>query len=247
MDTKQSDNTKQSENTKAVGNQEFEKELKEFCENVPYDHPAGTSHKVIGEGKYILFLTIRHDEFSGNPLTECDGMGKIVSFNSRHINSVNSHEEAEELLNQPGAVALSYYEHGLCKWSVRGRMGPVQHEEWDMVGTAGVWLPDDAIKDLGLDDKTLLNTAEAACEEYTSWCNGEVYEYVVKIFKVRKEKEKDGSHYIYNRASDYRRDTPVFEDGCCGFYGRESAEEAAFEEVKWQVEEIMKKDPGNDQ
>lgn len=104
---------------------------------------VGEDTKATVLGDYILFVSTEYDPDGENPLEDWDGMGMIRSFSSRHHNSVRSQEEAEELLADPDAVVLSYFEHGRCQWGVRGSMGSMPDFQWDGVSTAGVWLPDE--------------------------------------------------------------------------------------------------------
>ena len=64
-------------------------------------------------------------------------------MNHRHFNfDPDDIESAIE--SNPDAVALGYFEHGLCRWSVAGELPAACHCPWDSVPFAGIWLPDAA-------------------------------------------------------------------------------------------------------
>jgi hypothetical protein len=83
-------------------------------------------------------------------------------------------------------VPLSYFEHGLCLWSVAGELPAAARCPWDSVSFAGVWLPDaytlESAKPYGGRTRQLFmrKRARQACEAYTQWCNGDVYGYEVE-------------------------------------------------------------------
>jgi hypothetical protein len=72
--------------------------------------------------------------------------------------------------------------------------------------------------------------AESACRVFTQYCNGEVYGYSVSIYNVRRDSRGE----IYDELRDYRRDKPVAEDSCSGFFGDD-----VYDEVKSAVESLI--------
>ncbi len=68
-------------------------------------------------------------------------MGTILSLNRRHANFDPGRRRGGDRHN-PDAVPLSYFEHGLCLWSVAGELPAACRCPLDSVGFAGVWLPD---------------------------------------------------------------------------------------------------------
>lgn len=164
--------------------------------------------------KYLIFIEIIHDEFSENPLKAFDGMGEIYSFSQRHINYM----DPGAVMSLPGAVPLSYFEHGNCLWFVAGDPTPPGVEfQWDGVRYAGVWAPDKECLEsnphpAGTEETTawLRKQARQACELYTAWCNGECYGY--RIWAV----EKVGD---YDDPDDYGNKDNIWEDDCWGYYG----------------------------
>ena len=66
-------------------------------------------------------ITIYPDGDSSNPLEECSEMGTILSLNRRHVN-FDPRGVEEALEGNADSVPLSYYEHGLCLWSVAGEL-----------------------------------------------------------------------------------------------------------------------------
>lgn len=187
---------------------------------------VGTKVTIIGD--LIVFVTIAHDEFAGSPLDD-DGMGEIISFNRRHTSSAKASYGREELETNPDAVALSYFEHGLCSWTVSGDrpLGTEGDWQWDGVDLAGVWLPDKETLVTcslppGPERKAwMAKQASVACEVYTQYCNGEIYGYDIEVYRYREP---------YDRLADYRFDKPLEEDSCWGFYG-DDVKEAVMESL----------------
>jgi hypothetical protein len=118
-----------------------------------------------------------------NPLKDWDEMGTILSLNHRHCNFDPGGIEAG-IRNNPDAVPLSYYEHGLCLWSVAGELAAECRCRWDSVSFAGIWLPDGltlaSARHYGGRTRHhfMRKRARQACEVYTQWCNGEIYGYM---------------------------------------------------------------------
>lgn len=174
----------------------------------------------------IAFAEIFHDEFSGNPLEDCDGMGMIRSLNRRHINSIGQNELESIIEENPHCVALSYFEHGLCKWGVRGSLDCTPDFNWDGVSFAGIWIPDQCVLEcmetIPEDERQdwLLKQAESACEVYTNFCNGEVYGFSLKVYSLRKNGDN-----ILDMESDYRFDEEIYHEPCGGYYNWDSVVE----------------------
>jgi hypothetical protein len=126
-------------------------------------------------------LTIGYDADAERPESGYDGW-KPISFGRRHTNF--EHPDAYRLdkrenaglrrkLDVGLAFWLSYYEHGLCRWSLRGE-GP--QCPWDAVNMAGILIWSGKPSDIGA--KSYAERAQDArlfLEEYTDWCNGECY------------------------------------------------------------------------
>jgi hypothetical protein len=128
-----------------------------------------------------LRLTLGYDCDVEQPGSGSDGW-KPVSFGRRHR---NFEHPGRYCLDNPAnfglrrklqvglAFWLSYYEHGLCRWSLCGD-GP--RCPWDSVEVAGIliWTG----KPSGLGAKTYdarARDARSYLEEYTDWCNGHCY------------------------------------------------------------------------
>ena len=112
-------------------------------------------------------------------------MGTILSLNRRHGNFDPAGVEAA-IESNPDAVPLSYFEHGLCLWSVAGELPAGARCPWDSVAFAGVWLPDaetlESARNYGGRTRQhfMRKRARQACEAYTQWCNGDIYGYEVE-------------------------------------------------------------------
>jgi hypothetical protein len=160
----------------------------------------------------IYRINVYHDADAPNPLEDWDEMGTILSQNRRHGNfDPEGIEEATR--SNPDTVPLSYFEHGLCRWSVAGELPAVCRCPFDSVPFAGLWLPDTATlaSALNYGGRTrrhfLRKRARQACDAYTSWCNGDVYGYEIRRVTVCPCCDEERSEMI---------------DSCWGFYGIET-------------------------
>jgi hypothetical protein len=130
-------------------------------------------------------IRIYPDDDAPNPLEEWSEMGTILSLSRRHANFIRT--SVDDLLeNHPDAVPLSYYEHGLCLWSVAGELPAGADCPWDSVAIAGFWIPDAdtlaSARPYGGRTRFhfMRKRARQACEVYTQWCNGDVYGYEIE-------------------------------------------------------------------
>lgn len=192
--------------------------------------------KALIHGNKIAFVLVGHDKDCRNPLEDCDGMGVIHSFNTRHRNYRNPGDFAEE----KDAVALSYFEHGSCRWSLPEDMRGQPDFCWDGVPFAGVWLPDKALLEeadglTGEERKTKMREwAAQACETYTEWCNGDCYGYTSSVYDLRKD--EDGDPILDEEA--YKCDAAE-DSSCWGFIGTEYMEEVLKSEVSPELSKLL--------
>lgn len=163
----------------------------------------------------IAFLTIYSSDSAQNPLEASDGMGSISSFNPRHTSY-----ESPCVAKRADEVLLSYFEHGLCRWGVQGTMNNMPDFRWDGTFNAGIWRPDAALlqEAKGLKGKErrdkMEQWAEEACEYYTQWCNGSVWDWRFVVYQARFV--RNGS--LYDKRTDYRFDDPVLEESGFEYY-----------------------------
>ena len=132
-------------------------------------------------------LAVQFDPDAENPSKNGDGRWQIYSFSNRH----KDFKDPEELKDEDGEIKaeikaklesglaffLSYYEHGLCKWSLAGH-GP--QCQWDTVSKAGIAIWEEPEENIGA--KTYDERAKdcaAELEEYTEWCNGHCFQYTI--------------------------------------------------------------------
>jgi hypothetical protein len=193
------------------------------------DHAMGPEKVTVIHGEKIAFVEMDYDTDNSNPLEDGDENGSIHSFNRRHGNFIDPTEnEFENLKEEFGAdlIPLSYYEHGQSMWFVAGSGTPAGVEfQWDGTRYAGVWAPDAGLQKYAADAGEALGSpervarmemyAKQACETYTDWCNGSIYYYSIEVYTVRKD--DDGE--VWDDEDDYRRETPIDEESCGGFYG----------------------------
>jgi hypothetical protein len=162
-------------------------------------------------------ITIYPDPDVPNPLEDWDEMGTILSLNRRHRHFDPDGIDAA-IAGNPDAGPLSYYEHGLCRWSVAGELPPGARCPWDSVAFAGLWLPDAltlaSARPYGGSTRRhfMRKRARQACAIYTQWCNGDVYGYQVERIAACG-------------ACGGERPEPL--DSCWGFFGLESCRDEA--------------------
>jgi hypothetical protein len=162
-------------------------------------------------------ITIYPDGDAPNPLDDWSEMGTILSLNRRHVNFDPDRIEAAIDAN-PDAIPLSYFEHGLCRWSVTGELPAAARCPWDSVLFAGVWLPDAetlaSARNYGGRTRRhfLRKRARQACDAYTRWCNGDVYGY-----KIRR----------ITACGECHGERPETIESCWGFYGLEDCRSEA--------------------
>lgn len=189
--------------------------------------------KVTINGKLIAFCSIHYDSCPENPL-DMDCEGQIYSLSKRH-NNFNP-EIIEENIKNPDCIALSYFKHGNSLWFVRNQSSEhsIPDMRWDGVSLAGLWIPDnetlkEAEKFPSPEERRdfFVKRATQACELYTQYCNGEVYGYDISVYNLKTDEMN-----TYDEKSDYRYNTPVFEDSCWGYFGWNFVQES--------VEEILK-------
>lgn len=206
-----------------------------------------SSESTMYDDNTIVFVELSHFELCEDPHNWWD-MGTIHSFSTRHCNflkldahqSGNKVEAEAECRKRYGKdiVVLGYFDHGGSIWHV-SKHKPVGTEgdyQWDGVSFAGIWVPPKhmvhsaSAKRLKGDKRVefMEQRAAAACETYTYWCNGEVYEYIVRAFNVRKT--SDG--VTFDNFDDYRYDESLVDDSSCGYYGSDSMLSAVKESVK---------------
>lgn len=117
---------------------------------------------------------------------------------------------------------LSYFEHGNCRWGLMGTMSGMPDFRWDGVQFAGfleVTLADDEDR-TWYDSKTDEEKTEMAAgfmEYYTSWCNGEIYGYVLERINFQ----------VCNLGQVH--EFPTDEDSCWGFIGWDNFQDAVRE------------------
>ena len=167
--------------------------------------------------KYIV--KIEHDQDCSSPM-ENDGNWQFYSFCDRH----NNFKHPDEFFGEDGkpnrqiarklrnglAFLLSYHEHGLCRWDVSGH-GPSC--QWDSVSKAGIAVWEEPPGDMGAktyEDRK--KDCQGSTEEYTEWCNGNCYGYIIQERKLRngviKRKRLDsgwgfiGSDYVVEAACE---------------------------------------------
>lgn len=132
-------------------------------------------------------LKVGYDQDVECPMTSCDGMWTLKSFNRNSIHSVNPESifpngKMPLWLRNKFKVGLAffldYYEHGLGAYSLSGEGMQCQ---WDTAGCAGVLIWEHPPSDMGA--KTVeerKKDARAFLDEYNDWMNGNCYYFSVE-------------------------------------------------------------------
>jgi hypothetical protein len=215
--------------------QVIEKQKLDWPDNVSFNNETNWEPTII-QNQLIAFVSFHYDESAVNPCEDFDGFGDIRSLSTKHVNNI-SIEEIEQLIEhttdgKEQVIPLSYFEHGQCKWGVKGTMSSMPDFNWDGVNFAGVWIPDDeCIKSVDIWEKEakekgdpinrnqkFKEMAEQACETYTSYCNGEVYGYQIELYRLQFSEDDPVSLLEYD---DYNPNDMLWEDSCWGFYGND--------------------------
>ena len=153
---------------------------------------------------------------------------KFISFNRNH-SSFCDHSEYITGVDEEGdlipanigfnrkldcgtAFVLSCYDHSGIYWSLKGEG---QSCPWDSTQNAGLLIWEGKAKDCGKDYKDREGSARYFLEEYTSWCNDEVYRFAIQ----------DGNkNYL---------------EGCGGFYSVEDAITAIKEDGPYKEDTVI--------
>ena len=206
------------------------------------DEPDKTAITIMGDK--IIFVTIEYDADTPNPCTDCDGMGHVRSLSNRHINNID-YDEAKQLLeDDPDVIPLSYFEHGNSVWMVQDSARshtPGIEFQWDGVRFAGVWIPDDCVREsyTGQDGLTrrewMVKQAESCCETYTQWANGQCFYFRIGAYKLRADEDTGDN---YEEEHDYRFRDELAEDSCGGHIGWEWAVQATTEAAESVLEQL---------
>jgi hypothetical protein len=168
--------------------------------------------KTVTQDGQTYRIAIYADTDAPNPFDDWDGMGSILSLNRRH-NNIDPDGVDAAIGDNPDAVLLSYYEHGLCLWSVAGELPAAARCPWDSVSFAGIWLPDAQTLESAVNyggrtrQHFMRKRARQACEVYTQWCNGDIYGYQIERITACGDCGSDKTESV---------------DSCWGFFGLET-------------------------
>lgn len=145
-----------------------------------------------------LTLDINYDSDCECPCDDGDGRWQVYSFNTRHVRFKHPDEftndpEIERKLKVGLAFLLSYHEHGLCQWALKGEAHPCP---WDTVGIAGIAVWEEEEDALG--PKTYQERQQDArnfMEEYTAWSNGQCFRFTLTSDESEEDEPSIGCLY----------------------------------------------------
>ncbi|WP_169979811.1 hypothetical protein [Tautonia rosea] len=122
------------------------------------------------EGWRLVSFSHRHRSYEA-PERYCKGLDEAGYPLPAHIG-------LSRMLDTGTAFWLSYYEHGLCRWSLMGE-GP--YCRWDSTRVAGILLWERPPPELPSGYQPREADARRFLDIYTDWANGQVYGYDIEI------------------------------------------------------------------
>ena len=200
----------------------------------PYglDEARGT---VVGD-ELVVGVLVNDDSDACNPAQENDGFGELwlAERGLRILELVNeSHKRYPTRREHEAIVAdaeeaqhiwfwVEKYEHGQVHFSVANTRG-YPDRMWD-VGVCGIFVPCDDVQRRYHKDKykrggkalarqEAIRDSNLMLQEYTNWCNGEVYGVVITVIDLATGEAEEV-------------------DSCCGYIGAEYAERELEDKVQ---------------
>lgn len=132
-----------------------------------------------------LIIRLEHDHDCESPL-EHECQPRFAMWHRRRNNPAPEYASPDDVRAavKKGAVALPVraYEHSLISFTVSD-FGYPYNDPWDSAWAGYVVFTKEIMKDLGVKKKDaarLTEIAQSAMEEYTEWCNGECYYFVIE-------------------------------------------------------------------
>ena len=168
------------------------------------------------DGKlHVSYLLLDQDSGHMNPWEEdCSGLEEYRIFDSGHQRNEWVDDQAE--YPDPAIVKaqadgrffwLERYEHGNVRYAINSESSSVDRQ-WDVAPGVGYIVLDN---EWGVAEHTLAQHARNMCENYTNWCNGDVYGIVRAVVDLETGETLD-------------------EDSCWGYIGSDYAEATMKEE-----------------
>lgn len=182
--------------------------------NAPFDlSEHGVVHdsvSVVEVGESIVVSCLKHDEAPMDYFENDDGAGEFFQFRS-----VDSRDDKVSELKKDKKLfyLVDKYEHGIVHFSISGTQS-YPDQRWDVAQGCAIFVPCDYIqqeykklaKKTNKEEAKLHFVADSnsVLDNYSDWCNGEVYGYSVTVFNTKGEELEN--------------------DECWGFIGYQYAE-----------------------
>lgn len=174
-----------------------------------YNDAAYDSVETIETEEQIIIGCLKHDSDASDFWENDEGAGELTLFRSQdHYESIMKDLKKSKKL----FYLVDKYEHGNVHYSVASSSS-YPDKQWDVSSGCGVFIPCQDVQDSYKKMKRKDGEAEAfahfvkdsnsVLDEYSKWCNGEVYGYSV---------------VVYNKQG-----VVLEEDECWGFIGEEYA------------------------
>lgn len=125
---------------------------------------------------------------------------------------------------RPTDFLIERYEHSLVRYAPIGEASQVDRQ-WDVAFGVAVFrfTKPETFYDGDPTREQLLDIVRAVCDEYTSWCNGDVYD----LIRYERRRPLDAPHCPVLIPDEFTHDVWEQADSCGGFVGYDYAEETA--------------------
>lgn len=168
--------------------------------------PVDGSEKVTIKGDKAVVSYLSQDEAYGWYFDEND-QGRFINFDPRCMGERLSEDEIKEIIkeNKGRVFTINKYEHGLCRYYRDGdaqTSSRIPDQQWDVSHGCALYVAPDDCPDPA-------KYCDSVMEEFTNWCNGEIYGIC---------------HDVYRKIGDAWKKQDEDCDACWGFIGCEYAE-----------------------
>jgi hypothetical protein len=183
---------------------------------------------IIGEGLSARAVVsyLSQDEANGWYFDEND-QGTFINNDSRCRGDRKTPEEIAELkaAHPDRFFVIHKYEHGQCRYYRAGdaaTSATIPDQQWDVSHGAAFYIAPD-------DTPDPVKYCDSVMEEFTNWCNGEIYGVCHAFFN---KVSKDGDEFEWVEAGEHSPEE------CWGYIGGDYAQQTLEEEHASHVKEL---------
>ena len=176
--------------------------LDDDCRDSPLDDYEGAEFRVFDSGH-------QRNEWIERNITECAMCGYTEGEHEDHFDHEWEHPNPDIAKAQADGrfFWVERYEHGLVRYALTNESSAVDRQ-WDVAPACAYLVLDDEWFGGDVTTEQLTEVARSLLEEYTSWCNGDVYG-------------------IVHTTVDVTTGAEITTDSCWGFIGSDYAEAEA--------------------